>query len=107
MNASKFLASATAALTVVATVGLAYAQTTTTPATDGRIDPAAPMTQPATATPQTMPAHPAQDAQRPVDTTATTPAPTPTTPAMAPSMTPSTTDTAAMSDEKMARADRN
>lgn len=105
MNASKFLASATAALTVVATIGLAYAQTSTAPTADGRIDPSAPMAQPATAEPQAMPTHPAQEVQRPADT-ADTPA-TAATPAMSPAMPSTTTDAALMTDEKMARADRN
>jgi|GEM_PF-6006066 translation initiation factor IF-2 len=107
MNASKFLASATAALTVIATIGLAYAQTTTAPAPGGPIDPAAPMTQPATAEPQAMPTHPAQETQRPVDAAGTPAVATPAAPAAPAATTPATTDPAAMTDEKMARADRN
>ena len=78
MKASKTLTSALAAVAVVGSIGLAYAQTsgTTTPYTAPADTSAQPMQNQGTTTQATMPA-------------------------------PSTTDSAAMQTERPARADRN
>ncbi len=106
MNASKFLVSSAAAIAIVGAVSFAYAQTDnqSTPmsnSTTAQAPVASPGTD--TTTTQTAPANPVADA-----TTAPTPAASPATDATTNNSMPNSGgDTAAMSTERPAKADRH